>query len=335
MRRNLWVWVRVLVSLGLVGYLIAQVDLGKLIATWRGVLLPLVALSFALQLGGVLISALKWWLLLRASGQPAPYWWAVRAYFIGQFFNNFLPTMIGGDAVRVYQLSQRSGRAANALASVFVERFLGFAALTSIAAVALSLSAPLLANAPQMLWGSTLCVLAAAGGLLVALAAPLLIRLLVRLRLPNVANWRGRLSSVARSLSAYYRYRGTLLIVALLSFGYQLAWIGANYAAARALHLQVSFAFMALMTPISDIVGLAPIFLNSLGAREGTFVIFFRQIGVGAELALALAWLIFILRLALSLLGGLLYLIGGLAGSRRSLSEEMQAVQRVRLAEKS
>lgn len=335
MRRNLWVWVRVLVSLGLLTYLIAQIDLAKLLATWRGVLLPVLALSFALQLGGVLISALKWWLLLRASGQPVAYWWAVRAYFIGQFFNNFLPTMIGGDAVRVYQLSQQSGRTSNALASVFVERFLGFIALTSIAGVALGLSVPLLASSPQLLWGSTICVLIASGGLVVALSAPLLIRLLVRLRLPNIANWRVRLGRVAQALSAYYAYRGTLLLTLLLSFGYQLVWIGANYAAARALHVPVSFAFMALMVPVSDIIGLVPVFLNSLGAREGTFILFFRQIGTPAELALALAWLIFVLRLGLSLLGGLLYLLGGLAGSRRSLAEEMQAVQRVRLAEKS
>lgn len=335
MRRNLWVFVRVLVSLGLLTYLITQIDLGKLITIWRGMLLPVLALSLGLQLGGVLLSSLKWWLLLRASGQAVPYWWAVRAYLIGQFFNNFLPTMIGGDAVRVYQLSQQSGRTSNALASVFVERLLGFVALTTIAAVALGSSVALLADAPQMLWGSAICVLVAAVGLVVALCAPLLIRLLVRLRLPDVANWRARLSAVAQALTAYYAYRSTLLLALLLSFGYQLIWIGANYAAARALRIDVSFAFMALMVPVSDIVGLVPIFLNSLGAREGTFVVFFQQIGTTAELALALAWLIFVLRLALSLLGGLLYLTGGLAGARRSLSEEMQAVQQVRLAKKS
>jgi glycosyltransferase 2 family protein len=333
-RRALLMALRILVSASLLIYLLLQVEIARLIAIWRELLLPLLLLSIVLQIGGVFVSALKWWLLLRASGQSLPYLWTVRAYLIGQFFNNFLPTMIGGDAIRVYQLNQRIDNVSTALASVFVERLLGFAALTVIATGSLALSYPLLIPQPALLWGAIWCLLAAAAALVVALAAPLIARTLMRLPLPNVAGWRGKLGTVADTLSRYYGYRRALWLVILLSFGYQFVWIAANYAAARSLRLDLPFAFMALIVPLSDIVGLVPIFLNNLGAREGTFVVMLGQLGVGATAALALAFLIFLVRLAVSLLGGLLYLFGGLSGARRGLGDDLSAVQRARLAEK-
>src|SRR5690242_17547174 len=95
-RRTLFVLLQLFVGAALLFFLLRQIDLAKLIAIWGELRQPFLWLAIALQLGGVLISALKWWLLLRASGQPAPYLWAVRIYLIGQFFSNFLPTQIGG-----------------------------------------------------------------------------------------------------------------------------------------------------------------------------------------------------------------------------------------------
>src|SRR5690349_10940307 len=111
-RRTLLVLLQICVSAALLYLLLRQVDLARLLAIWGGIDRPLLALALALQLGGVLISALKWWLLLRAAGYNAPYLWTVRIYMIGQFFSNFLPTQIGGDAVRVYYLTRRIGQPA-------------------------------------------------------------------------------------------------------------------------------------------------------------------------------------------------------------------------------
>lgn len=334
-RRRLFIAVRVIVSATLLTYLLSQVDTAKLIEAWREIIVPFVVLAVALQIFGVIISALKWWLLLRTSDQDVPYLWTVRAYFIGQFFNNFLPTMIGGDAVRVYQLSLRTNHTSNAIASVFVERLTGFFALIVIASTSLILSLQVFAGAPQLLWASVWCILIACGGLVLALFASPIARLLTRLHLPNIVDWRGKLQSISRSLSGYYTYRGTLALAIGLSFGYQFVWIASNYAMAHALGLDVPYSFMALMIPISDIIGLVPIFLNNLGAREGTFVVLLGQLGIPAALALSLAFLVFVVRMVVSLIGGVLYLFGGLAGSRRRLAEEMRAVQRARLVEKS
>jgi hypothetical protein len=322
-RQKLLVAVRVIVSTALLAYLLSTVQLDELVAVWSDIVLPFVLLAIGLQLVGVVISALKWWLLLRASGHHVPYRWAVRAYFIGQFFNNFLPTMIGGDAIRVYQLRQRITLTSVAIASVFVERLTGFVALSLIASVGLGLSAEVFADAPELFWVAFWCILVAYGGLVLAIFAAPIARLFTRLHLPNLLNWREKLSSIAHSLAGYYSYRGTLLLALLISFAYQLVWIGSNYAVALALGLlDVPFSFMALMVPISDIIGLVPIFLNNLGAREGTFVFLLEQLGVLRAEALALAFMIFIVRMVVSLVGGGLYLLGGFAGAQSAVTVE-------------
>lgn len=314
---------RVLVSVTLLAYLMSEVDPAQLLVAWQTILLPFVLLAAGLQLLGVLINALKWWVLIRSSGQHVSYPWTVRTYFIGQFFSNFLPTMIGGDAVRMYQLNRRIRQPSLAVASVFVERLSGFVALNVIAIAALRLSVERFANAPELYQAAIGCIAVASAGLLLALCAAPLTRLLRHFALPNMLNWRGKLESVAQSLVSYYACHSALALVLFLSSVYQLVWIGSNYALAQALRIDVSFAFMALMVPISDIIGLIPIFLNNLGAREGTFVVLLGQLDITPEVALSLAFLIFVVRMGVSLVGGVLYMLGGLAGTAPVIAQDL------------
>jgi glycosyltransferase 2 family protein len=308
-RRKLLVVVRVAVSAALLGYVLLKADLPSFMARWPGISQPLLALALALQLAGVFISSLKWWLLLRAAGQPVAYLWTVRTYLVGQFFSNFLPTSIGGDAVRVFRLSQLVGRLGLAVASVFVERITGFLALTIIGWVALGLNFDRFRGNWQLRWVLIWGLLAASGGLVLALSAPWTVGLLSRLPLPNVINWRGKLRSMADALALFYADRGALALVLLLAFGYQVSWVAVNVAAAQALRMDVPWSFIGLMVPISDIVGLIPIFFNNLGAREGTYTLLLGLLGLPPAQALALSLLVFGARLLVSLLGGVVLLL--------------------------
>ncbi len=311
-QRTLIVIVRVLVSAGVLVYLLTQIQLRDMVELSRTISLPFLLMALMLQCGGVLISALKWWLLLRSDQQFVRYGWTIQTYLIGHFFNNFLPTMIGGDTVRIYQLARHIGQVPPAFASVFVERLMGFLALTMTAWGAIALNFGLLANTPALLWSVIWCALFATGGLLLVFGAPIVVRILIWLDLPNWLDWRGRLHEVTRSLSGYTAHPRMLGAVIFLSFGYHLTWITSHSVLAMALGLRVSYELIALMVPVSDIVGLIPVFFNGLGAREGTYVLLLGQQNIPAASAIALALLIFIVRLVLSLVGGGLYLLSGL-----------------------
>src|SRR4051794_7144757 len=66
-RRKLMVFLRVAVSAALLAYVLLRADLRSFVARWPGISQPLLALALLLQLAGVFISSLKWWLLLRAA----------------------------------------------------------------------------------------------------------------------------------------------------------------------------------------------------------------------------------------------------------------------------
>jgi uncharacterized membrane protein YbhN (UPF0104 family) len=327
-QRGILALLRIAVSAALLGYVLLSADLPSFLQRWPGVSQPLLALAASLLLAGMLVSALKWWLLLRASAQPVTYLWTVQTYLVGLFFGNFLPTSIGGDAVRVYRLHQQIGRPALAIASVFVERITGFLALTAIGWLAFILNSDRFGDNWQLRWAVIWALLAASGALAIALSAPWTVGLLTRLPLPNLADWRGKLRGLAESLEQFYAYRGTLALVMLFAVAYQVLWIALSVAAAEALGLDVPWSFIALMVPISDIIGLIPIFFNNLGAREGTYTLLLGLLGVPAAQALALALLVFGVRLLISLLGGAVLLLESVIESRRGREKATLEEQR-------
>ena len=86
--------------------------------------------------GGQWLSAWRWWLLLGPVDLRVPYLRMVAFYFIGMFFNFFLPTIVGGDAVKAVLLARETGAPARATMSVFMERNVGLFALLTIATAA-------------------------------------------------------------------------------------------------------------------------------------------------------------------------------------------------------
>ena len=95
-------------------------------------------LTFSLAIGVLLtaISSWKWQVLLRSKGIEISLARLLLFYFIGRFFNMFLPSSMGGDVVRVWELSRHSGEKYEALASVLVERLSGMITLVFVSAAA-------------------------------------------------------------------------------------------------------------------------------------------------------------------------------------------------------
>lgn len=311
-RRTLLFVLRLVVSGGLLAFLVWQADPSNIWATWQRASLPLLALAALLQVACIFISAFKWGVLLRANGHQQPYRWLVGVYFVGQFANNFLPTSVGGDAMRVLALGRRTGSFAQASASVFMERLSGFLALSLIALGALLVTATdllglRLVTDAALTWATAGFALAAVGAAGVSFASPWLLGRLGPL-IPAFA--RAPLSKAAATLGEYAGSRGTIAKVMALSLLFHTCWISLHLACGLALGVAAPPVIYALMVPLTDIIGLAPIFFNNLGAREVVFTLYLRQVGVPDATALALAFTAFSIRLVISSIGGLVLLFG-------------------------
>src|SRR5439155_13370141 len=116
---------------------------------------------------------------------------------------------------------------------------------------------------------------------------------------------------VAQALADYAPQGRWLALVLAMSLLFQVLWITVTVISGLALGLQVTPLIYGLMVPITDIVGLVPIFVNNLGAREVVFTLYLSQVGVAPASAIALAFMVFTVRLVVSVLGGLVVLLGG------------------------
>jgi uncharacterized protein (TIRG00374 family) len=133
-RKHLWLLVQILLTLCLVFLLFRNFDWIGFKNLFERIPLWFYPFSFVLLFVAQVVYAYRWYFILRSMGIHEPLHRVFEQYIISIFFNNFLPTSIGGDWSRIYYLGQRRGHV-NVGASVFTDRLLGFFSMTLLAAV--------------------------------------------------------------------------------------------------------------------------------------------------------------------------------------------------------
>ena len=136
MRQTALLAAKIAVSLALLGYLFSTTDLRALGSRIRSGDLLLLAAAVALYSAMLAVATWRWRLLLETQGYQAPLGPLSASYLVASFFNNFLPSNIGGDVIRVRDSSRLTGSTATSLAVVAIDRILGFGALYFLAALA-------------------------------------------------------------------------------------------------------------------------------------------------------------------------------------------------------
>jgi hypothetical protein len=335
-----WKWVlrplRFVVSGGLLIYLVWHADPAAIWEAWQQTNLWLLGLAILLQFVGVAVSAQKWNIILAIRNQSQPYLWTLKMYLVGQFANNFLPTSVGGDAVRVLQLGRRIGSYSQSSASVFIDRLTGFFALSLLACAALLLTysglpGTAMNTTPALTILAAVFTLAAIVAIFGSFSAPRILQLIGPQRLPGFL--RKPLEKITAALAAYSPQGWIFFQVMSFSLCFHGIWVLVHLVCGMALGIEAPILVYLLMVPLTDMVGLAPIFVNNLGARDLVFTLYLGQVGVPAATAIALAFMIFSVRLLVSLLGGLILLLSGsefrVADPRRAPLEPGKEAARV------
>jgi uncharacterized membrane protein YbhN (UPF0104 family) len=84
---------------------------------------------------GLIITFLRWHMLVRAVGLPFSRYDAIRLGLVGYYFNTFLPGSIGGDIVKAYAIAKEQSRRTVAVATVLIDRIIGLWALIWFVAI--------------------------------------------------------------------------------------------------------------------------------------------------------------------------------------------------------
>jgi glycosyltransferase 2 family protein len=273
--------------------------------------LPFLA-ALGLFLSGALVRAYRWGSLVWALGVRVRWLRLVELYFVGAFFGMFLPTGVGGDAVKMYELSRDDHKASAAISSVLVDRFTGLFVLFAIALLALIGGYELVTPQVRLL-------IALIFVLSVVAVALLLQRTWIegwgrRLRLDRLL---GRVKILRELYLSLHLYGSAALLRATAaSVVWNLILILGYYLLGRAVGIDLSPWYYFLFVPIVSVLLLLPS-LGGLGIREGATMLLFQQVGVSEARALALALAYDVVLLVHALIGASLYVLQGLVEARR------------------
>lgn len=291
--RQALLWIaKILVSTVLLGVLFSRVDVARLWASARTASLAWLGASFALYLVMVVISAWRWGKLLDAVEVPVRRATLVVSYLVAVFFNNFLPSNIGGDVVRIADTARPAGSKTIAALVVLLDRGIGLIGLVFVAAVGATVAQGVPGTGvigPSLLW----LAFAAATGAVVALVAhpTLFVRLLKPIQRLH-PEWVGeRLLRLEGLLARLRRAPGALAVCLLVAVGSHLLLVLFYLMIARSLAIPVSYWQLTVVVPMTFLVQMLPMSVNGFGVREASFAYYFTRMGLSIEQALLVSFM--------------------------------------------
>jgi glycosyltransferase 2 family protein len=259
------------VALILVARLVSARELLRVIgsAHWIPLLGALVA-----TLADRVMMAWKWRMLLQGLGVHRRLKEVIRIYFVGTFYGSFLPTGVGGDVIRVFQVGGTREDLGAATASVIMERAIGLIASALLVVGCLwFLVDREHTDLRRLLVGVALALVLGVGGL----------AWLLHGRLP------ARLARIAAVFRRYANQPALLGRFFGLSFVEQFLPVVTCYAIGRALDYPVTFGMFVLIIPITLFFARIPISIDGLGVTEALYVLLFSRAGLDPTQSFALA----------------------------------------------
>jgi uncharacterized protein (TIRG00374 family) len=312
-RRTLILLIKIGVSVGLLALLVSRSDAPRLWQYVRHASVPWLAAALGFYLLMVLASAWRWGLLLDAQGVAVPARTLTGSFLVATFFNNFLPSNIGGDVIRIADTSKPARSKTLAATVVLIDRGIGLLGLVLLAAIAATAAGRgTTADGPvssRVLWLGFLAASVAASPAF--LAPTRLVALLGPLRRFN-PDWVGaRLTRLSEVLTRFRAapwalagcFVGAIVVQALLVAFYA--------AVANAIGVAISPWHMAVVVPVSFLVQMLPVSVNGFGLREATFSFYFSRLGLPIEAALVISLLGAGLIMLFSLSGAVVYVVRG------------------------
>lgn len=297
-------------SAGLLYLLLSRMDLDRLWTTARHASLVWLTAALGIFLIQILVGAWRWGLLVHAQGIRMSYGALVNSYLVATFFNNFLPSNVGGDVIRIRDSAKHAGSTTIAATVVLFDRGIGLLGLGFVAALGATITAwisPTMGPVgPGVLWAGLAAVTLVAGwAVLMPHGVSLILSPLRRLH----PEWIGeRLTKLQTVLERFREtplalgggFAGSLCVQGLLVLFYA--------AIARGLHMTVPIHHLAIVVPVSFVVLMLPISVNGLGLREAFFALYLSKLGQPLEAAVALSFMSYVLIAIFSTTGAAAYL---------------------------
>jgi uncharacterized protein (TIRG00374 family) len=261
------------------------------------------------------LSAYRWYLLLKPLDIETGFPKILSLYYLGMYFNFFLPSAIGGDVFKVYYLHKETGRLSASTASVFLDRDIGMGGLLLAATMVSAYAGTRIPPENGILLAPLFALIgiafvAANLALFYRRSYNLLHRMLTLFRMKRADE---KVERLFESVNSYRGEWGLGVTTLIISLGVQFGCAFVNMLAANSIGLVTRHGWIDYMVliPAIGLIGMIPLSVNGAGWREASYILLFQSVGAEAHQAAALSLLWLGIMVVTSLPGGIIYLARG------------------------
>jgi uncharacterized membrane protein YbhN (UPF0104 family) len=303
MRRILLSTAKILISAALLYLALRKVDLTELFSRFTVSSLLWIGIAIAVTFLQIFIGMLRWCDVSAACGAPLEFARAMRYNVIGSFFNQTLPSAIGGDAVRLWLVARAGAGWRAATYSIFVDRAIGLIALAILIVASLPWSYQLITD-PH---GRSALLLVD----LAALAGGLGFLVFGALQWSWLKTWWAthhlHACAVIANRVIFNAVRGPR--VAILSLLVHVLTAVIAWCVVQSIAAPVSFAQVFLLVPPVILITLMPISIAGWGVREATMGLAFGFAGLAANEGVNVSLLFGAVFFIVGAVGGLVWIL--------------------------
>jgi len=265
--------IKLIVSSCLLYFVLSKTEVEKVFSLIKTIYPLAFAASVLIYISSLYVSAMRWKLLLPGEFRVKRLF---SLYLIGSFFNTFLPGAVGGDAVKSYYLYKEINKGSLSIASVFMDRYLGFISLMLMGSAGFILGFRYLKGS-EVVWLMPLIIL---------------LFLILSLIIFGLRLGKGiKILSEFYEYFDYYRKQKALFVKAIfLSLIIQSVNTISMYIITRGLGQHIPLVYFFIFFPIIATISALPISIAGIGVREGSYVLLFGSIGIKPEIATAMSF---------------------------------------------
>jgi hypothetical protein len=307
MKKHIVSVLRIALSLGLLVFLFSRIDVQNLLDHIRDLNLGLYLLGVLLYFGFIACWSFRWRYIIKAAGEQVAFWKVFKTTLVGDFFGLFLPEAVGSDLARMYGLSRETGKGANTVSTVLLDRAIGLISLSLMAMVALLLHTEMVGYG-EVAAVVIFLLVGLAGGWFLFFNKSFMRRFRWVFKIPYIDRLEEGLTNLYRTLHTLHQHPGLIVNTLLISLVLQIVEVASVVLIGLALGIETDVIHYFVFMPLIWVITTVPISIGGLGVRENAFVFFFTQVGVSRTPALALSLLYFSCRVISGLIGGLVFL---------------------------
>ncbi len=295
-------WLGTVVALGLMVWLLSRQGWAEIWGDIQQIGLPRFLLAIILLFGSRFMISLRWYALLQGAGEEVSYLSSLKITYAGLFSNNFLPSTIGGDVVRLAGAMQSGWDGAVAAASLVIDRVVGMIGMATFFPFAL----PSLLAYTASVW----------------LPAPSL-----ALGMPTAEPSKFKRTSqrikriftrIWQSILLWVRRPKSLILPFLATFGHMLFTFGVVWVILLGLDENLSYFQIGGLWVVVYFITLIPISIAGLGVQELVIVFAYHTVGGTTEAHSLTLALLFRTMMMLSSLPGAVFVPGMLNRNKNS-----------------